>query len=148
MGTKESSGGRAAARAPSSALRAVHELFVAGQVDASYLISTPLRPVVAESWQRSLATGVDPDLGGSQSASSALSVERMRDAHPLASALPVIRRLLVDEAADSGVVVAVTAADGTLMWVEGDRRACRRAEAMNFVPGADWSERGAGTNAP
>jgi hypothetical protein len=45
-------------------------------------------------------------------------------------------------------VVAVTAADGTLMWVEGDRAACRRAEAMNFVPGADWSERAAGTNAP
>ena len=42
----------------------------------------------------------------------------------------------------------MTAADGTLLWVEGDRKACRRAEAMNFVPGADWSERGAGTNAP
>ena len=60
----------------------------------------------------------------------------------------MIRRLLVDDAADSGVVVAVTAADGTLLWVEGDRKACRKAEAMNFVPGADWSERGAGTNAP
>jgi GAF domain-containing protein len=46
------------------------------------------------------------------------------------------------------VVVAVTAADGTLLWVEGDRAACLQAEAMNFVPGADWSERGAGTNAP
>ncbi len=68
--------------------------------------------------------------------------------HPLAPALPVIRRLLVDDAADSGVVVAVSAADGTLLWVEGDPTACRKAEAMNFVPGADWSERGAGTNAP
>ena len=148
MDTKKTLGGRAAARVPSAALRAVHELFVAGQVDASYLSSTPLRRVIADSWQRSLATGVDPDLGGAQSALVALSVERMRDAHPLASTLPVIRRLLVDDASDSGVVVAVTAADGTLMWVEGDRRACRRAEAMNFVPGADWSERGAGTNAP
>jgi transcriptional regulator of acetoin/glycerol metabolism len=55
----------------------------------------------------------------------------------LASALPVIRRLLVDDATDSGVVVAVTAADGTLLWVEGDRSARRKAEAMNFVPGAD-----------
>ena len=72
----------------------------------------------------------------------------MRAAHPLAPALPVIRRLLVDDASDAGVVVAVTAADGTLLWVEGDRKACRKAEAMNFVPGADWSERGAGTNAP
>ena len=46
------------------------------------------------------------------------------------------------------MVVAVTAADGTLLWVEGDPSACRKAEAMNFVPGADWSERSAGTNAP
>jgi hypothetical protein len=148
MGTTKSSGGRAAARLPSAAVRAVHELFVAGEVDASYLDSTPLRRVVAESWQRSLATGVDPDRGGAQSSSVACSVARMRDAHPLASALPVIQRLLVSDAADSGVVVAISAADGTLLWVEGDRKACRRAEAMNFVPGADWSERGAGTNAP
>jgi hypothetical protein len=35
---------------PSAELRAVHELFVAGEVDASYLDSTPLRRVVAESW--------------------------------------------------------------------------------------------------
>ena len=42
----------------------------------------------------------------------------------------------------------MTAADGTLLWVEGDRKARRKAEAMNFVPGADWSESGAGTNAP
>jgi Transposase len=56
-----------AARVPSAALRAVHELFVAGEVDASYLDSIPLRRVVAESWQRSLAKGVDSDRGGAQS---------------------------------------------------------------------------------
>ena len=78
----------------------------------------------------------------------AAALDRMRASHPLAPALPVIRRLLVDDATDAGVVVAVTAADGTLLWVEGDRKACRKAERMNFVPGADWSERGAGTNAP
>jgi GAF domain len=137
-------GGRASARLSSSSLRVVHELFVAGQLD---LDSTPLRRVVAESWRRSLATGVDPDLGGAQPA-VAVALDRMRASHPLAPALPVIRRLLVDDATDAGVVVAVTAADGTLLWVEGDRKACRKAERMNFVPGADWSERGAGTNAP
>jgi GAF domain len=60
----------------------------------------------------------------------------------------IIRRLLINDAVGSGVVVAVTAADGTLLWVEGDSRACRRAESMDFVPGADWSEQAAGTNAP
>ncbi len=122
-------------------------MFVAGRVDASYLDSTPLRRVVAESWRRSLATGVDPYLGGAQPAVT-VALDRMRASHPLAPTLPVIRRLLVDDATDAGVVVAVTAADGTLLWVEGDRKACRKAERMNFVPGADWSERGAGTNAP
>jgi hypothetical protein len=132
---------------PSAKVRAVHELFVAGELDASSLESSLLRRVVAESWQRSVATGVDPDLGGAQSG-LAQSVARMRANHPLASALPVIRRLLVEDATSSGVMVAITAADGTLLWVEGDPTACRKAEAMNFVPGADWSERGAGTNAP
>ncbi|MEU0498499.1 transcriptional regulator [Mycobacterium sp. NPDC006124] len=136
------------ARVSDASVRAVHELFVAGEVDGSYLATTPLRRVVVDSWQRSLARGVDPDRGGAQSSEVALGVARMRAQHPLASALPVIRRLLVEDARSSGVMVAISAADGTLLWVEGDPAACRRAEAMNFVPGADWSERGAGTNAP
>ena len=147
MSISKTPGCRASARLSPSAVRTVHELFVAGQVDASYLDSTPLRPVVADSWRRSLATGVDPDLLGAQPA-AAVALDRVRAAHPMAPALPVIRRLLVKDATDAGVVVAVTAADGTLLWVEGDRNACRKAERMNFVPGADWSERGAGTNAP
>ncbi|CAN5784898.1 GAF domain-containing protein [soil metagenome] len=141
--TKKSSDG---ASAP--ALLAVHERFVAGDVDAIRLDAHQIRPVVAESWRRSLAGGVDPDLAGARPSSASLTVARLRDTHPLAPALPVIRRLLVDDAVDSGVVVAVSAADGTLLWVEGDPTVRRKAEAMNFLPGADWSERGAGTNAP
>lgn len=146
MVTTKASGGRPSGQ--SSDLRAVHDLFVAGHVDADYLDASALRPLVADSWRRSLATGVDPDRGGADAASAASTLERLRSAHPLASALPVIRKLLVEDASDAGVLVAVTAADGTLLWVEGDPVARRKAEAMNFVPGADWSERGAGTNAP
>ncbi|QLL10227.1 transcriptional regulator [Mycobacterium vicinigordonae] len=133
---------------PSSALRTMHERFVAGEVDASFLLSSSLRRVVAESWQRSLAKGVDPDLHGAPASAVSVDVARMRTAHPLCPALPVIRRLLVDDAVEAGVMVAIFGAEGTLLWVEGDRTACRQAEAMNFVPGADWSERAAGTNAP
>lgn len=132
-------------------LRAAHEQFVAGEVAATDLVSNAVRPVVAQSWQRSLAKGVDPDLEGarpSNVAMSAADLVNLRETHPLAPALPIIRRLLVEDAVSSGVLVAVTAADGTLLWVEGDAAAQRKAEQMNFVPGADWSERGAGTNAP
>ena len=51
-------------------------------------------------------------------------------------------------AADAGHVVAVSDAIGQLLWVEGDNRLRSAAEAMHFMPGADWSERSAGTNAP
>ena len=130
------------------ALRAVHDLFVAGRVDAAYLDASSVRRLVAESWQRSLAKGVDPDLDGALTSQVALGMAQTRDTHPLSAALPLIRRLLVDDASDSGVLVAISAANGTLLWVEGDPTARRKAEAMNFVSGADWSEHGAGTNAP
>ena len=87
-------------------------------------------------------------LGSARASAAAVTVARLRDTHPLAPALPVIRRLVVDDAIDSGAVVAVSAADGTLLWVEGDSTVRRKAEAMNFLSGADWSERVAGTNAP
>lgn len=148
MSASRTTGGGATDQPPGSAVRAMHELFVAGEVDASYLHSSPLRKVVAESWQRSLAIGVDPDHGGAELSWAAPTLDELRASHPLAAALPVIRRLLVEDASDAGVVVAVMAADGTLLWVEGDPVARRRAETMNFAPGADWSERRAGTNAP
>lgn len=131
-----------------SALRALRERFITGEIDANHLESS-VRPIIAESWRRSLQTGVDPDRGGAQIPPiGPVTLDQLRAGQPLAPALPVIRKLLVDDAKDTGVVVAVTGADGTLLWVEGDSAAMAEAEAMNFVPGADWSERGAGTNAP
>ncbi|WP_110797601.1 helix-turn-helix domain-containing protein [Mycolicibacterium setense] len=147
VAASRNAGGRVSTRALPAKVRAVHDLFIEGQVDADYLDSTPVRRVIAESWQRSLATGVDPDLGARAAAAAAALIE-LRNTHPLAPTLPLIRRLLVDDAVDAGVVVAITAADGTLLWVEGDAGVRRKAEAMNFVPGSDWSERSAGTNAP
>lgn len=125
----------------------LHELVVAGQVDPTELGDMALREIVADSWRRSISRGVDPDRQGPQSADDN-ELERLRRAHPLTTAMPLIRRLLVDDAAEAGHMVGVADASGTLLWVEGNRRACRKGEAMNFLPGADWSERSAGTNAP
>ncbi|MUL64089.1 transcriptional regulator [Mycobacterium sp. CBMA 234] len=130
-------------------LRAAHDRFISGEIDAQQLDPTAVRPVIAESWRRSLATGVDPDRGGAQTVPAVpTTLDQIRAAQPIAAALPVIQKLLVNDARDSGVMVAVTAADGTLLWVEGDPTAINKGEAMNFVPGADWSERSVGTNAP
>ncbi len=47
MGTSRTARAGAKSLRPAAMLRAVHELFVAGEVDASYLDSS-LRPIVAE----------------------------------------------------------------------------------------------------
>ncbi len=106
-----------------------------------------LPAVVRDSWRRSMRLGVDP-LGAAGGVAPPAEFAAYRERHPLARVLPVIRTLLGDAIAGSGAVVAVTDADGRLLWVEGDADARRRAETINFAAGALWSEAAAGTNAP
>lgn len=122
----------------------LHGRYVSGEIDDGALRSAALRDMVAASWQRSRATGVDPD--GEPPATGGL--DSLRAGHPLAALMPTVHRLLIDDAADAGVMVAIAAADGTLLWVEGDTSMRRHGEAMHFVPGAMWREDQVGTNAP
>jgi hypothetical protein len=126
-------------------LRAAHETLVTRGAPPP---RTGVRSVVWDSWRRSLGSGVDPD--GQAPPVDLLDddLAGYRAAHPLAPVLPVIRRLLVEDAEADRMIVAVTDADGRMLWVEGDRRLRGLAETMNFVAGARWSEDVAGTNAP
>nr|WP_204332327.1 phytochrome sensor protein [Geodermatophilus sabuli] len=107
-----------------------------------------VRTVVWDSWRRSLGSGVDPDGGAPPVDLLDGDLLTYRAAHPLSPVLPVIRRLLVEDAEADQMIVAVTDAAGRMLWVEGDRRLRSRAEGVNFVEGARWSEEVAGTNAP
>ncbi|GAB3282739.1 GAF domain-containing protein [Microbacterium lacusdiani] len=107
-----------------------------------------VRPLVRESWRRSLAGAVGPEalppleLSGHE-------LELHRERHPLAMTLPMIRELLLPGSPDeSGVVVAVGDAYGRLLWVEGDTGVRALVDGMGFAPGANWSEDRAGTAAP
>ena len=108
----------------------------------------PVRPLVLDSWRRSLSSGVDPDAATATVVLDTAALSQQRAEHPLAAVLPVVRSLLVRDAAELGLLVAVSDARGRLLWVEGDARLRDRASDMYFVEGADWSERAAGTNAP
>ncbi|HYI54505.1 MAG TPA: GAF domain-containing protein [Microlunatus sp.] len=124
-------------------LGALHDTFVSsGSVDPA------LRPVVSDSWRRSVRSGLDPERSLAQLRLDEARLAEARATHPLAIAMPVIRRLLVEEAAEAGLLVAVSDAAGQLLWVEGDPVLRAKAETMHFLPGADWSEDSAGTNAP
>ncbi|HZB50692.1 MAG TPA: transcriptional regulator [Mycobacteriales bacterium] len=125
-------------------LRAAHERLVTGTA----LTDEAVRRVVHDSWRRSLGSGVDPD--GREPPVDLLDDDLIayREAHPLAPVMPVIRRLLVEDAEDDRMIVAVTDAAGRMLWVEGDSALRSRAAGMHFVEGARWAEEVVGTNAP
>jgi hypothetical protein len=104
-----------------------------------------LRPLVAASWQRSAR--VDPDAAPVLALDDD-ELDAARHDGPIATLLPVVRRLLLDDSRSAGCVVAVGDAAGRLVWVDGARSTRRAAEDMGFVPGADWSEDRVGTSAP
>ena len=106
---------------------------------------TGLRPLVAASWCR--CARVDPDDQPSLTLGSD-ELDVLRHQGPLATALPVVRRLLLDDVRSAGCVVAVADPAGRLVWVDGARPARRAAEDMGFLAGADWAEERAGTSAP
>jgi transcriptional regulator of acetoin/glycerol metabolism len=126
-------------------LRAAHERLVTG---TGLPPDDAVRSVVRDSWRRSLSCGVDPD--GAEPPVELMDDDLLayREGHPLAPVMPVIRRLLVEDAEADQMIVAVTDAGGRMLWVEGDSRLRSRAAGMHFVEGARWAEEVAGTNAP
>lgn len=120
-----------------------HQLFVDNGPS-----STNVRSVVLDSWLRSKTKGVNPDGGDESLVLSGAELDRYRNDHPMSIIRPVIRKLLVEDAADTGLLVAISDAEGRLLWVEGDSAAKDRAQSMNFAEGVDWSEESKGTNAP
>jgi signal transduction histidine kinase len=108
-----------------------------------------VRPPVADSWERSRDAGVDPS--GARLAPVVADSEEAAARwaeHPLVDTAPLVRDCLAAIADESGHVIVVSDADGTLLWIDGNARVrLDAADSMNFAEGTLWSEGGAGTNA-
>lgn len=106
-----------------------------------------LRPLVLDSWLRSLRGGVDPMEVLSERGLRGADLQRYRDAHSLAPLMPLIDKLLVQDAAGIGLVVAVADQFGRLLSVHGDADRVTAAAEVGLRAGDDLSERRIGTNA-
>ena len=131
---------------PSHQRRALkaHEILGATDLRNSVL---QLRDVVRESWLRSIGfqAEVTPN---EHTVLSDAELQQLRQDSRLRLLLPVFDRLLLEPASDTGLILAIGDEAGRLLWVKGEQQVLRQAEAMAFVPGADWSERTVGTSAP
>jgi hypothetical protein len=124
-----------------------YEAVVSGAV-ASVRGQPGVRPLVADSWARSLSRGLDPDRPRTEVSLTQADLVGERSRSPLAAAMPIVRDLLVDAVADDGLIVALSDDAGRLLWVEGKRRVRDEVGGIGFVEGAVWHEDVVGTNAP
>ncbi|MDH6236314.1 GAF domain-containing protein [Cryobacterium sp. CG_9.6] len=104
-------------------------------------------PEIWASWQRSLASGIDPDAHLPRHVHNVADAVELRREHVLAAVMPALSELLADESAAGRHLLVLTNAHGEIMWRVGSPAVLRQAEELEFVEGADWSEAGIGTNA-
>lgn len=107
-----------------------------------------LPPELEASWRRSRAHSLDAESTDAPLFYDGLKLDDYRRNHPLAALLPMVRSVLTDSVAESGLIVAVVDYAGTLLWVEGDHHTRTLAEDLSFGPGANWAEQSMGTSAP
>ena len=105
-----------------------------------------VRPEILSSWSRSLAAAIPADVTHAPLADEAETRERWRGS-PLQIAVERVETELRRTAEDGDLVVAVTDPDTRILWTYGGRVMRRKAETVNFVPGARWDDRSVGTNA-
>ncbi|MGN0064960.1 MAG: transcriptional regulator, partial [Nocardioides sp.] len=107
-----------------------------------------MRAEVADSWHLSAASGVDAETVAAPITLDGSDLRDQRRAHPLARVFPLLDDVLGQAARDCGAVMAVSDAQGQLLWLSGSHASLRAAESIGFVEGSNWDERLAGTNAP
>lgn len=108
---------------------------------------TAPRPVIGESWKRTLRLGVDPDRGTPTGRLALEEIEHRRQSSPLAAVLPTLREGLVAVADAAQHIMVVTDPEGRVLWRDGSAAVRRQADGIGFSPGASWAEESVGTNA-
>ncbi len=106
----------------------------------------PPRPVIEQSWERMLRSGVDPDHDFRADLLSREEVQRRRETSALRHVLPVLREGLLAAADVAHHIMVVADEEGRVLWREGSAPVLRKADGLGFELGADWREDVVGTN--
>lgn len=105
------------------------------------------RPVIVESWRRSLQAEILPDLPEAPLSFDSGRLDEIRQTHPLASWVPILRQTLLDVADGTSHIMIITDADGNILWREGNPQVCHDADRVQLAEGTRWAESAIGTNA-
>ncbi len=123
-------------------LARIHGAVVAGQSPP-----TGPRSVVARSWNRMIALGVDPDGRNARVMSDPAEVESRRRSCKLRIVVDELTQTLLRLPGSSDFLLVITDPEGVILWRDGAVAARRKADGLGFVEGAHWAEAVVGTNA-
>lgn len=136
--------GIAAPAVPFRGAAKIDDLFEAAQEDTG---SARVRKLVSESWQRSVAASIDPDLPVPPQLCDRAESHARLEAHPMNAVMPLLRANLVRVAEEAMHVLLVTDEHGLVLWREGANPVLRPADEAGLVEGSSCSEEAIGTNA-
>lgn len=108
----------------------------------------PARPrtVIADSWNRLLGSGIDPEHHDPPDVDRS-GLDLLRQSSGLTAVLEDISRGLESVIADGSNILVVADARGRVLWRSGTPRVLSQADRLGFVEGAHWGEPAVGTNA-
>jgi len=104
------------------------------------------RHIIAQSWQKCRATGIDPE---TLCAPTVLSFEYLKEymqEHELGQAGGEVLQSFSSLMSASEHVLVLADTKGQLLHSVGQQEIQKKLEKINFMPGADWSEETAGPN--
>lgn len=104
------------------------------------------RQVIAESWNRLLGSGIDPEHHDPPDVDRS-GLDLLRQSSGLMTVLEDISRGLESVIADGSNILVVADARGQVLWRSGTPRVLAQADRLGFVEGANWGEPAVGTNA-
>ena len=107
-----------------------------------------VRSVIKASWQRCVSKEVNPLVAKQAIDLKSAQLEKIRAAHQeLICASETIMRDAHDLLAQSGTIMHLVAPSGVILRSHGDPKTLELANQFRLVPGANWAESVAGTNA-
>jgi hypothetical protein len=104
------------------------------------------RQVIAESWNRLLDSGIDPEHHDPPDVDRS-GLDLLRQSSGLLAVLEDISHGLESVIADGSNILVVADARGQVLWRSGTPRVLAQADCLGFVEGANWGEPAVGTNA-
>lgn len=112
------------------------------------LTDDTVRPVIKDSWERCMDGHVDPLVAKRSLELNGDQLHNLKQQNQeLISASNIIMSEVKELLAESGTIMHLVAPSGTILNYEGDPATLELASDYNLIPGANWSEHSAGTNA-